>query len=155
MLSVDPYSNYMDNKAKGIDFIGNSVVYFCHDGKGNFLMHQRSKQARDERGNWDIGAGGIEFGDTAEITLKKEIKEEYGCEVLDFELLGYRDILREQNGRVTHWIALDFKVLVNPSQVKNGEPDKFDKVGWFTLSNLPTPAHSQLTKFLAKYKNRL
>ena len=117
MLSVDPCSNYMDNKAKGIDFIGNSVVYFCHDGKGNFLMHQRSKQARDERGNWDIGAGGIEFGDTAEITLKRN-KEEYGCEVLDFELLGYRDILREQNGRVTHWIALDFKVLVNPSQVK-------------------------------------
>lgn len=145
----------MDNKAKGIDYIGNSVVYFCHDGKGNFLMHQRSKQARDEHGAWDIGAGGIEFGDTAEVTLKKEIKEEYGCEVLDFELLGYRDILREQNGQLTHWFALDFRVLVNPSQVKNGEPHKFDKIGWFTLDSLPTPAHSQLTKFLAKYKNRL
>lgn len=118
-------------------------------------MHQRSNQARDEHGAWDIGAGGIEFGDTADITLKKEIKEEYGCEVLDFELLGYRDILREQKGQSTHWIALDFKVLVDPSQAKNGEPHKFDEVGWFTLGNLPAPVHSQLPIFLEKYKGKL
>jgi len=33
---------------KGIDFTGVSIVYFCHDGKGNFLMQKRSQQARDE-----------------------------------------------------------------------------------------------------------
>ena len=59
---------------KGVDFIGVSVVYFCHDAKGNFVMHKRSSQARDEHGRWDIGAGAMELQDTVEETLKKEIK---------------------------------------------------------------------------------
>ena len=27
----------------GVDYIGVTVVFYCHDGKGNFLMHKRSK----------------------------------------------------------------------------------------------------------------
>ena len=140
---------------KGKDFIGVSVCYFCHNGKGNILMQKRGKNARDEHGNWDIGAGAIEFGDSVETALHKEIKEEYGCDVLQYELLGYRDILREQQGKNTHWIAIDFKVLVNSKQAKNGEPHKFDAIGWFTLDNLPSPVHSQLPRFLEKYKDKL
>ena len=140
---------------KGIDFIGNSVVYFCHDGKGKFLMHQRSKQARDEHGAWDIGAGGIELGDGVEETLIKEIQEEYGAIVISYEFLGYRDIRRQEKGVKTQWLALDFKVLVDPKTVINGEPHKFDAVGWFTLSSLPSPVHSQLPIFLEKYKEKL
>jgi 8-oxo-dGTP diphosphatase len=145
----------MDNKAKGKEFIGNGVVYFCHDGKGNFLMHKRSAQARDEHGKWDIGAGSLELGETAEATLRREIKEEYNCDVLNFELLGYRDIFREQDGKPTHWLALDFKVLVDPAQVKNGEPHKFETVAWFTNDSLPEQQHSQLPHFLKKYGSRL
>lgn len=140
---------------KGIDFIGSSVVYFCHDGKGKILMQKRGENARDEHGAWDIGAGGIELHDTVENTLRKEIMEEYGTEVLGVEFLGFRDIHREHNGQKTHWLSLDFKVLVDPSQAKNGEPHKFDEIGWFTLDSLPSPTHSQLPKFLAKYKNQL
>jgi 8-oxo-dGTP pyrophosphatase MutT (NUDIX family) len=142
---------------KGVDFIGVSVVYFCHDGKGKFVMAKRSQNARDEQGRWDIGAGGIEFGDTAEQTLRKEIKEEYCADVLDFEFIGYRDVHREQNGKSTFWLALDFKVLVNPDQVKIGEPHKFDEIKWFTLNNLPPPEqiHSQIPFYLNKYRDRL
>ena len=140
---------------KGIDFIGNSVVYFCHDGRGNILMQKRGPKARDEHGRWDIGAGGIEFSDGVEQTLKKEIKEEYSADVLDFEFLGYREIFREHEGGKTHWIALDFKVLIDPKQAKNGEPHKFDEIGWFNLGNLPSPLHSQLPIFLKKYQDLL
>ena len=140
---------------KGIDHIGVSVIYFCHDGKGNFVMAKRSQNARDEHGNWDIGGGGLEFGDTVENTLKKEIKEEYCADVLDFEFLGFRDAHREHQGKPTHWIALDFKALINPEQVKNGEPHKFDEVRWFTLKALPSNLHTQLPIFFEKYKEKL
>lgn len=140
---------------QGSDYIGNSVVYFCHDGKGNVLLAQRSKNTRDEQGNWDIGGGGIEFGDLAVETLKKEIKEEYCADVLGYEFLGYRDVHREHDGKKTHWIVLDFKVFINREQAKVGEPHKFDNLGWFTLENLPTPVHSQLPIFLEKYKDKL
>lgn len=40
---------------KGIDYIGITCIFFCHDGNGKILMHKRSKNCRDEIGNWDIG----------------------------------------------------------------------------------------------------
>lgn len=46
------------NLVKGVDYIGVCVVYFCHDGKGEFVMAKRSSNARDEHGRWDIGGGG-------------------------------------------------------------------------------------------------
>ncbi len=142
---------------KGIDYIGNTVVFFCHDGKGRFLMGKRSKNARDEQGKWDIGGGGVELHDTVENTLKKEIKEEYCTDVLGFEMLGFRDVHRVHNGEPTHWIALDFKVLVNPDMVKIGEPHKLDSLEWFALDSMPgmEEFHSQWPEFLKLYKLRL
>ena len=140
---------------QGIDYIGNSVVYFCHDGKGNVLMAKRSANTRDEQNRWDIGAGAVDFGDTIEATLRKEIKEEYNADVVSFEFLGFRDVHRIHDGNKTQWITLDFKVLINPVGVKIGEPHKFDDIGWFKLDSFPSPTHSQLPQFLEKYKNRL
>ena len=140
---------------KGIDYTGVSIIYLCHDGKNNFLFAQRSKNCRDEHGTWDSGGGGLEFNDTIEDTLKKEIKEEYCTNVLDYEFLGYRDVHRKHNGKNTHWIALDFKVLVDRKKVKIGEPHKFNDIKWTTLKKLLDPLHSQLPYFFKKYKDRL
>lgn len=140
---------------KGVDFVGITVVFFCHDGNGNFLLNKRGNNCRDEQGCWDSGGGGLEFGDTVEETLSKEIKEEYCTDVLSYEFLGFRDIHRENNGKNTHWISLDFKVLVDKDKVGNGEPTKFDEIGWFKLDSLPSPLHSQLPYFISKYKDKL
>lgn len=140
---------------KGVDFIGVAVVYFCHDGQGSFVLSKRSHRCRDEHGCWDPGGGGIDFDDTIENTLRKEILEEYDTDILKTEFLGYRDMHREHNGQKTHWIALDFKVLVDKAKVKNDEPHKFDDVKWFRLDNLPAPMHSQFPAFLDNYKDRL
>lgn len=140
---------------KGVDYTGVTVVYFCHDGQGNVIMAKRNKNTRDEHGKWDIGGGGLEFGDTIEDTLKREIKEEYCTEVLEYEFLGFRDVHRENQGQKTHWVALDFKVLINPKMVKNGEPHKFSEVVLFRLDNLPKLVHSQLPNFLSLYKDKL
>lgn len=140
---------------QGQDHIGVCVVYFCHDGKGNHVRAKRNQTARDEKGRWDIGGGGVEFGDTIEHTLRKEIKEEYGADVLDYEFLGYRDVHRENEGHKTHWVALDFKVLVDPKQVRLNEPHKFDAIEWFTLDDVPENVHSQFPEFLSKYKEKL
>jgi 8-oxo-dGTP pyrophosphatase MutT (NUDIX family) len=141
---------------QGQDYVGVSVVYFCHDGKGKFIMARRSENARDERGRWDIGGGGLEFGMTVEDTLKKEIREEYCTDVLSYEFLGYRDAHRKLDGKPTHWIALDFKVLVDPSKVAIGEPHKFTDLAWFDFAGkLPVNLHSLLPYFLEKYNKQL
>ena len=50
----------------GIDYIGVSTPFYCHDGQGNFLFHKRSQKCRDEQGRWDTGSGKLEFGLTVE-----------------------------------------------------------------------------------------
>ena len=140
---------------KGVDYIGVTVSFFCHDGKGNFIFAKRSKNARDEHGRWDNGGGGLEFRENVEDSLRKEIKEEYCTDVLDYEFLGYREAHREDNGKKTHWISLDFKVLIDPSRVRNGELHKFDEVGWFKLTKLPDPIHSMFPVAFEKYKDKL
>tara|TARA_Y100000034_G_C6872815_1_gene398744 strand:- start:1344 stop:1772 length:429 start_codon:yes stop_codon:yes gene_type:complete len=140
---------------KGIDYTGITVVYFCHDNEGNYLMNKRGNNCRDEHGKWDPGAGGVEFDHTIEDTLRKEIKEEYSTDVLGYEFLGYRDIHREHDGKNTHWVSLDFRVHVDKDKVKNGETNKFDEIGWFTIDTLPEPLHSQFPKFLQDYKDKL
>ena len=140
---------------KGIDHIGISVVYFCHDGNGNVLLAKRSENSRDERGRWDIGGGAVEFGENVEDTVRKEIKEEYLTDVKALEFLGFRDVHRADGDTRTHWVTLDFKVLVDRDKAGIGEPHKFDDLAWFTPGELPSPVHSQLPTFLEKYKDIL
>lgn len=139
----------------GTDCIGIVVCFFCHDGNGRFVMDKRSTNARDEQGTWEIGGGAVELHDGVEGTLKREVKEEYGADIHSFEFLGFRDVHRLTNGKKSHWITLDFKVLVDPIQVKNGEPKKFDAVEWFTPGTLPNPTHSQFKTFMKKYQKKL
>jgi 8-oxo-dGTP diphosphatase len=140
---------------KGINYVGVTVVFFCHDGDGNFLMSKRKDTCRDEHGRWDPGGGGLDLHEDVIEKMKQEIMEEYCTEVLGHEFLGFRDVKRENNGDSTHWIALDFKVLVDKTKAKNGEPHKFEEIGWFTLDNLPSPVHSQFPTFLELYRSKL
>ncbi len=107
-------------------------------------MHKRSKQCRDERGTWDCGGGSMEFGETLENAVRREVKEEYGADALDIKYMTTLNVLREHNGKVTHWIKNMHWVLLDPAQVIIGEPDKIDELGWFTIDNLPKPLHSQI-----------
>ncbi len=140
---------------KGVDCTGITIVFFCHDGQGNFLFGKRGANARDENGCWDVGAGALEFDETVENTLRREVKEEYCTDVLGYEFLGFHDVHRESKSRKTHWVALVFKVLIDRDKVKNGEPHKLDEIGWFKLNNLPQPLHSQGPEFLKLFKDKL
>ena len=145
----------MEISRKGIDYIGVTASYLCHDGEGNVVLSKRGVNCRDEHGRWDCGGGSVEFGHTGEETVRKEVKEEYCADALEVEFLGFRDVFREQDGNKTHWVSLDYKVLVDRSQVQNGEPHKFDDVRWFPFGQFPEPMHSQWPFFLAQYKGRL
>ena len=140
---------------KGLDYTGITVVYFCHDGQGNFIMSKRNENCRDEYGTWDPGGGGLEFGERIEDALRREIREEYCTTLISYEFLGFRDVHREHAGRKTHWIAIDYKVLVDRDLARNGEPHKHDEVRWFSLDSLPLPLHSQFPHFLSRYEARL
>lgn len=119
-------------------------------------MARRSMRARDEHGRWDMGAGGLKWGFSAEDNVRREIQEEYGATPLALTFLGYDDIFRTTtDGTQTHWLALYFAALVDPAMMRICEPDMFDEAGWFTLDDLPAPLHSQFPAFLEKYNTKL
>jgi ADP-ribose pyrophosphatase YjhB (NUDIX family) len=136
----------------GEDYTGIALVFLCHDGQGNILLSKRSNKCRDEHGTWDPGGGALEFDEDVIERLEVEIQEEYCTDVLEHEFLGYRDVHRKHQGKSTHWLALDFKVLVDREKVKNGEPHKLEEINWFTADKLPKPLHSQFPFFLKKYR---
>lgn len=156
MSSLNKLSSDLLRKHKGISFVGITTCFICHDGNGHIFMAKRSKNARDEHGNWDIGGGGLKWGVTAEENVIREVQEEYSTTPIDIKFLSYRDVFRKtSDGTSTHWLALDFLVLVNRNEIKINEPDIFDESGWFTLDNLPSPLHSQLHHTFDNNKNVL
>lgn len=140
---------------KGVDYTGVTVTFLCHDGKGEYVFHKRSNKCRDEHGMWDHGGGGLRFGETLEVALYREVEEEYGTKPISHEFMGFDEIMRVHEGKKTHWIAFRFKVLVEREKVINGEPEKIDEIGWFTLDVLPSPLHSVVPSVLAKYRDVL
>lgn len=143
----------------GIDYIGVSTPFYCNDGKGNFLLHKRSNKCRDEHGKWDPGSGQLEFGQTIEESVLREVTEEYGCAGEIQEQLPAHSVLREWQGKKTHWVAIPFFIKVDPREVRNNEPEKIDELGWFQLDGLPEDLHtgfqfslSLLRNYFEKYK---
>ena len=129
---------------KGISFVGVTTCFLCHDGAGRIFLAKRSRNARDEHGRWEMGGGGLKWGESVEANMRREVKEEYNATPLDVEFLGYRDVHRTNpDGQPTYWVALDFAVRVDPAETKIMEPEMFDDAGWFTLDTLPQPLHSQ------------
>ena len=146
----------MLQKHKGINYVGITTCFICHDGAGHIFMAKRSDEARDEQGKWDIGGGGLDLGLSAKDNVIKEVQEEYAATAQSVDFLGYRDVFRTlPSGQETHWLALDFLVKVNPNEVRINEPHKFDDSEWFTLDTLPEPLHSQMSYVFDTYRDEL
>lgn len=141
----------------GIDCIGVSTSFHCHNGKGKWLLHKRSENCRDEKGTWDSGGGKLEFGLSLEENVLKEIREEYGCNAVIQQQLPAITLLRSSPGGVqTHWIVIPFILLINTVEMRNvkiGDPEKMGELGWFDFNNLPQPLHSGYRKTTHSYKN--
>lgn len=133
---------------KGVDYPGIGVCFICHDGKGNILMHRRTDKCRDNHWCWDCGGGGVKHGERLEDALVREVKEEYATKPLAYEFLGFRELFESPEFGKVHWLMFDYKVLVDPEQVSLGEPEKADKLGWYTFNSLPSPLHVAVTETL-------
>lgn len=155
-MAIEKLSAETLRKHKGVSFVGVSTVFLCYDGNGKIFLSKRSKNSRDEHGRWTPGAGGLKHGQSLVENIRRELKEENAAKALKIDYLGYMDVFRKSKaGDPTHWLAMNFVVLVDPSQMKINEPDMFDDSGWFTLETLPSPLHSQFNNFLKKYRTKL
>ena len=138
---------------QGIDYIGITCVFYCHDGKGNLLLHKRSQKCRDEKGRWDCGGGAMKFGETFEQTVRREVQEEYKSKIKKLKFVGINNVIRKNENKKTHWIAILFAAELDPKKVKIGVPEKMDEINWFKPNKLPKLLHSMYLAHLQYVKN--
>ena len=138
---------------KGVDYIGVSVGAMIFNGKGELFLSKRSKAAKNEHGCWEAPGGSVDFGESLEEAVKREMKEEYGVGLEIIEQFPASDHLIPKEGQ--HWVATTFlATLKKGQQPQIMEPEKCDAIGWFSLDKLPRPL-SLITKMgLKKYKKR-
>ncbi len=66
------------------------VIGVCINKKGQVLLTQRNQPGYSRvHKKWQLPGGELEFGETPEKALKREMKEELGVEVKIFELIPY------------------------------------------------------------------
>lgn len=119
---------------KGVDYIGVGVGALIVNDEGKLFLAKRGREVRNETGKWEFPGGGVEFGDTLEATLKREIMEEYGFEIEPIQLLDVCDhIISDEH---QHWVSPSYICRVISGTPKILEPHKCDEIGWFSTDEI-------------------
>lgn len=138
---------------RGIDYIGVGVGAAIFNDEGKLFITKRGKAAKNERGKWEIPGGSVEFGETFEDAIKREIKEELGVEIIIIELLGICDhIIPDEH---QHWVSPTYICTISRGTPKILEPAKCEAVGWFDIEEAEKLPLSIVTKYdIALLKNK-
>jgi mutator protein MutT len=129
----------------GRDYIGVGVgaIILRND---NILLLLRKKAP--EAGSWTIPGGRVEFGETVEQAILREVKEEIGVEGRVIAPLGVTDhILTEEH---SHWVSPRFLIEVI-GEPQNMEPQSHEEMRWFPISELPDNVTLTTQKALAAF----
>jgi 8-oxo-dGTP diphosphatase len=115
----------------GKDFIGVGVGgVILRDNKILLLLRTRPPEV----GSWSIPGGKVDFGETIEAALVREIKEELNVDSEVITLLAVTNhILPDEQ---VHWVSPPFlvKIIGEPT---NLEPEKHKDMQWFAVDDLP------------------
>lgn len=84
-----------------------AIAVIMRPSDGALLVFDGRDAVKDERFHRPLG-GGIEFGETAEAAVRREIREEINAELCDVALLGFLENLFTCDGKPGHEIVAVF-----------------------------------------------
>jgi 8-oxo-dGTP diphosphatase len=140
---------------KGVDYIGVGVGAIIFNSDNKVFLARRGREARNESGKWEFPGGAVEFGETLEHAILREVKEEYGFEIMIDELLDVVNHLIPEEKQ--HWVSPTFLCRIKSGTPSILEPHKCDEIAWFELDEIPekllTLASKKSLKSLRKKKD--
>lgn len=125
----------MEKLVKGKDYIGVGCGAVIINDKNQVLLMLRTEKARNNPFYWSIPGGGVDFFESFEDCLKRELKEELDVEIEVVKLLCVCNHIIESESQ--HWVAPQFLCKIINGEIKNMEPDKCSEIKWFDLDNMP------------------
>lgn len=135
----------------GEDFIGVGCGAIIINDKNEILLVKRSGSSRTEPGFWSRPGGEVEFSETVEEAVIREIKEETNINVEVLNFLEITQNINKEKGK--HWLALGYLARHISGEPKNMEPEKHDKVKWFPLDSLPDNITNYTRNAINIYQN--
>ena len=88
-------------------------------------------------GSWAFPGGHLEFGETPEQTVVRELQEECGVQVKNLTTVTFTNdiFITEQKHYITLYVLCDYA----SGEAKNLEPEKCERWEWFAWDRLPEP----------------
>lgn len=123
---------------RGKDYIGVGCGALIVNDKNQVLLLLRTNKSQGGGGNlWSRPGGTVDFGETVEQAIKREIKEELDIDIELFGPKSYYNDIREEFREKKHWVACGCFARIIKGELKIMEPAKHEKVEWFDLDKLP------------------
>jgi len=120
---------------KGIDYIGVGVGAMIFNSDGSVFLAKRGQDVRNESGKLEFPGGSIEFGETLEQALVREVMEEYGVAIEVQALIDVVNHLIPEEKQ--HWISPTYRCRITNGTPCIKEPHKCDEIGWYALEKIP------------------
>jgi ADP-ribose pyrophosphatase YjhB (NUDIX family) len=123
-------------------------------GSKGVLLVRRDKDPG--KGLWSIPGGGVEIGETQEMSILREVAEETGvqCEIL--ELVSTADLItHDDSGEVEYHYLLNHYLARALTETTTPEIPEAE-VGWFHPDTLPDDmANPRITELILSVKERV
>jgi mutator protein MutT len=121
----------------GIDYIGVGVGVVLFNENNKIFLMRRGPKSKNECGAWALPGGKVEFNETLINAAIRETKEEFDIAItITKHLTTYDHIIPNEK---QHWITNIFCATIVSGTPIIQEPEKCDQIGWFTLTELPSP----------------
>ena len=107
--------------------------------KGLFFSKNKKEVLllKNKHGYWDLPGGHMEFGETPEECLLREIKEEIGTKAKVLKLFTIQTVILEYpgNSKISHYVSLIFecKLFSNVSNNFYFNDDEIENFSWFAI----------------------
>lgn len=119
----------------GKDYIGVGVGALIVDEAGRVFLTQRGPQSKNEHGTWECPGGSVEYGETLEAGLRREMREEFDVEIAVGRRVDLVDHILPQDGQ--HWVSPTYECRIVSGEPRIMEPEKCSAMGWFRLDDVP------------------
>jgi mutator protein MutT len=103
------------------------VRLIIRNGRGEVLILRRAGTAHGQ-GGWCLPGGKVDYGETVEQTVRKELREETDLECGQASFLFYQDSLPPQPGQM-HCLNLYFECAVSGDVKLNPESSEWAWIG--------------------------